>query len=301
MKTIYIGTSLIDSIIKNINPEPVTPTGYVAESASLNIGGEAVNGSVTLSKLGGSVRLLAFLGSDAAGGIIKNALNANGVDTSLIVHPEGIPTPVSTLMVNEDGSRRTITNQAHRYNFHPENYLDCFDGADSVALTSLFRTPFNDPDVIYKTVRTAKEKGLTVYADTKLPNFNRLTLDDIKDSLPYIDYITPNEAEAPYYTGEDDSEKAADVFLKYGIKNAVIKLGSNGCLMKNADGVTRLPAFKIDAVDTTGSGDNFLAGLIYSGDLVFASACGAICATKVGATTAIKDANQVIQFIRNAQ
>ena len=151
----------------------------------------------------------------------------------------------------------------------------------------------------------AKENGQIIVADTKLPNFRFLKLEDIKDSLPLIDYITPNEDEARYFSGKEDPEEMADVFLGFGIKNVIIKLGGKGCFFKNEKESFLLPPCNIIAVDATGAGDNFVAGFtseILRGAsnkdaLRFANACGAICTTAVGAATALKSREQVVEFL----
>ena len=51
-KLLCIGTALVDSIIKGFDKEPVSASGFRAESSSLNVGGEAVNEAVTAAKLG---------------------------------------------------------------------------------------------------------------------------------------------------------------------------------------------------------------------------------------------------------
>ena len=145
-----------------------------------------------------------------------------------------------------------------------------------------------------------------IVADTKLPNFRFLTLEDIRDSLPLIDYITPNEDEARYFTGKDDPEAMADVFLRYGVQNIIIKLGSRGCLLKNRKTVIRLPALPVHAVDATGAGDSLAAGFVsellrgasQEEALRFGNACGAICTTAVGAGTALKNREQVLQLLQ---
>ena len=91
---------------------------------------------------------------------------------------------MTTLFVREDGSRRSITNEAHRYNFHPEQYLSRIRGAKALILGSLFRAPFDDPDLILAVVRGAKDAGQLVMADTKLPNFRKLSLADVRGALP---------------------------------------------------------------------------------------------------------------------
>ena len=300
---ICIGMALVDSIIRGFNPEPVSASGYVAESGSLNAGGEAVNEAIAAAKLGLKTGILCALGNDPAGEIVLNELRKNGVDTEPIIRTAN--TPVTTMFVRADGSRKSITNQAHRFNFHPEKEPALFTDARALILGSLFRAPFDDPDIIHGVVSKAKEAGQLVLADTKLPNFRTLGLEDIRDSLKLIDIITPNEDEARYYTGKEDPEEMADVLLGYGVKHVIIKLGSKGCLLKNASACLYLPACKVNAVDATGAGDNFIAGFASEllrgaapeDALAFANACGAICTTAVGAGTALKSRDQVLQII----
>ena len=336
-----MGTALVDSIIKGFDPEPVSASGFTAASGSLNVGGEAVNEAVTASRLGMKAGIFCFLGMDPAGDMICNYLQKNGADTSLILREKDHPTPVTTMFVNEDGTRKSITNSSHRYNFHPEKHPEAFEGARMMILGSLFRAPFNDPEIIHEVISRAAQNGTMIFADTKLPNFVKLGLDDISDTLPLIDFITPNEDEAKYYTGKEDPEEMADVFLSYGIKNVVIKLGSKGCFFKNGQMSLSLPAFPIDAVDATaGEGGAGNAGAEKAGEgacvagnagaekagegacgagnagagkaagqvlleknkmeqaLRFASACGAICTTAVGAGTALQSREQVLAFLQ---
>ena len=303
---VFIGTAILDSVIKGFDPEPVSIAGFRAESGSINAGGEGVNGSIAAAKLGMRSALLCFLGKDRAGDLIEAELTEHDVDTSCIVRTADHPTPVTTIFVSEDGNRKSITNNAHSYNFHPEQYPDRFTDTKAVVIGSLFRAPFNDPDVIRAVVSEAHSRGIPVFADTKIPNFRKLSLDDIKDSLSMIDYITPNEDEARFFTGEDKPEKMAAAFLEKGVKNVILKLGGRGCLLMNRDETIHLYAHKIDVVDATGAGDNFMAGfvseLIRGSDvrtaLAFANACGAICATAVGTGTALHDREQVLRMLR---
>ena len=312
MKTydiVCVGTALVDSIIKGFDPEPVSASGYRAASGSLNAGGEAVNEAVAAAKLGLKTGIFCSLGEDAAGDLIAAALSGSGVDTRLILRSAEHPTPVTTMFVREDGTRKSITNSAHRYNFHPERDAARFTDARALILGSLFRAPFDDPEIIHAVLSAAKAAGQLVFADTKLPNFRFLKLEDLRDSLPLIDYITPNEDEARYYSGKERPEEMADVFLDLGVKNVILKLGGKGCLLKNAAETIRLPACRICAADATGAGDNFVAGfaseILRGADreaaLRFANACGAICTTAVGAGTALKSREQVLQFLSSGE
>lgn len=301
---ICIGTALLDSILMGFDPEPVSVSGYLAESGTLHVGGEAVNEAVTFARLGAKTGILCYLGQDDAGVLVENALKANGVDTSLIVHEEAHSTPITTMFVREDGGRMSVTNRAHSHNFHPEKWKEQLC-ADAISLCSLFRAPFDDPAILYEIVSHAKQSGMRVFADTKIPNFHPLTLDDIRDSLPYLDYLMPNENEGRYYTRKEEPEAMADVLLDYGVKNVIIKLGEKGCFFKNAEETILLPAYSVKAIDSTGAGDNFIAGFVteilggstHRDALQFANACGALCAAAVGGINGVKSRHQVLEMV----
>ncbi|MBR3271358.1 MAG: carbohydrate kinase family protein [Clostridia bacterium] len=296
-----VGTALVDSIIKGFDPKPVSASGYRAASGSLNAGGEAVNEAIAAAKLGMQTGILCSLGVDTAGDMLMDVLHRGGVDTSRVLRDEAHPTPVTTMFVHDDGTRKSITNGAHRYNFRPDHHLDRLTGARAVILGSLFRAPFDDPDVALTVAKTVKAEGALLVADTKLPNFTPLTLDNLRDVLPLIDYITPNEDEAKFYTGQTEPEAMTEVFLEAGVKNVILKLGAKGCYFRNKTEKFALPALPIRAVDATGAGDNFVAGFTaarlwgsnHESAMRFANACGAICTTAVGAGTALQNREQV--------
>ena len=286
------GMALIDSIIRGFNQKNNT-----AISGSLHVGGEAVNASIAAAKLGLKPGIVCALGDDAAGDLIRTVLAKYNVDMKIISSPQ---TPVTTMFVREDGNRKSIINEAHC--FHPMKY----EAADSkvTIIGSLFRAPFDDPEFIQDFLR--KVKG-TVIADTKLPREQSKAkrLQDIASSLPLIDYITPNEEEAKHLTGQKEPPKMADVFLEYGVKNVIIKLGADGCYFKSKREEYHIDGYKIKAIDATGAGDNFIAGFVseflkgksISEILCFANACGAICTTEEGAGTALKSREQVLDWL----
>ena len=90
------------------------------------------------------------------------------------------------------------------------------------------------------------------------------TLESRAELLSLVDFIFPNYEEASSITGETSLDGIANAFLKYGVKNVVIKTGKDGCYIQNADEKLNIPAYKnTKLVDTTGAGDNFAAGFIY--------------------------------------
>ena len=298
------GVAIVDSIIRGFDPEPVSAGGFRAESASLRVGGDAVNQAIAAARLGMRTRIVCALGQDDAGELIAGALRRGGVDTGLVQYKDA-PTPVTTMFVRPDGSRRSITVDSRKLDFHPERDPSFLHGAGALLLGSLFRAPFDDPAAILTLLRAAKSEGVPVYADTKLPNFRALSLDDLAEALPLIDCITPNESEAAHYTGESAPEAMAEAFLRYGVGSVLLKLGERGCYYRDAGRSLRLDAFPVPAVDACGAGDNFLAGFAaerlrgasIEDALRFANACGAICTTAVGASAALQSRDQVLAFL----
>ena len=84
-----------------------------------------------------------------------------------------------------------------------------------------------------------------------------------KEFFSFIDYFTPNETEAEFYTGikinsVDDAKTAAKKILDLGIKHAIITLGEKGVFYSDGKSEIYIPALKsIKAIDTTGAGDAF--------------------------------------------
>ena len=304
---VCIGAAILDVIMKGFNNEKINKTGYLADSIELCPGGEALNQSIAASHLGMNVKIVCGMAHDNASEILMKALVAGGVNTDHIFYTEGFKPPVALMVVGDNADRISVSTQAHRVNFRPDTDMSFMQGAKAVSLDSLFRVPFNDPELIFKVVSEAKAQGCAIYADTKLPNFVKLTLSDIEDSLKLVDCIFPNEREAEYYSGQTEPEAMADEFLKHGVKSVVVKLGGEGMLFKDSTETIRLASHKVDAVDATGAGDNLIAGFISMKNegrsnreaSVFANACGALSTTIPGGVNGVKNRQQVIDFLKS--
>ncbi len=303
---VCIGAAILDVIMKGFTPNLINKTGYMADTIELCPGGEALNQSIAASHLGMSVRIVCGMAHDSASDILMKAIVDGGVNTDYVVYDaEGFKPPVALMIVGENADRKSVSTLAHKVNFRPDRDMSFMEGAKAISLDSLFRVPFNEPELIYKVVTEAKRQGIAVYADTKLPNFFKLTLDDVKDSLAMVDCVFPNEREAEYYSGKTEPEAMADEFLKRGVKSVVVKLGEDGCLFKNAEETIRLPGHKVNAVDATGAGDNLIAGFITMKNegrsnreaIEFANACGALSTIIPGGVNGVSSRSQVEKFL----
>lgn len=263
MKTdfICIGQAVIDCITRGQENDPYKENVFRAERISLHTGGDAVNESYRLSGMGYQVKLVCGLGNDLAGSILLSEAKKRGIDVSCVTMTDRLVTPVANLMVRKDGTRYSINSSATRLEgYIPEE--ESVKGAKIVSFASLFRAPLDDPEVIKRLIVSAYEDGAVISCDTKLPTFRHVPLEELKDVLPLIHYIFPNEKEAAFYTGEKEYPAMAEKLHAFGIPNVIIKTGSEGCFASLEEGRYSLPAPDVPVVDTTGAGDSFVAGFL---------------------------------------
>ena len=113
--------------------------------------------------------------------------------------------------------------------------------------------------------------------------------------------------EAEQMIGTREPEKLASRFKELGVKNVVIKLGSEGCYIEPAGCEGKyFGIFPVECVDTAGAGDawcaGFLAGLAKGMDVcdaaVLGNAVGAMCVTAVGTTAGIRDFETAQEYVK---
>lgn len=302
---VCIGQAVIDCITRGKEEKPHKKNVYRAENISLNTGGDAINESVILSRLGHRVKLVCGVGDDVVGNLILHEMERQGVDISEVTQTASLTTPIANLMVNTDGSRISINSEATMLTgYAPSEHV--IKSAKVVSLASLFRAPLDNRETIIRLAKAAKAEGAILCADTKMPTYRKLNLEDIREILPLIDYMFPNENEGEYYTGETDYMAMAGHLRSLGVKNVIIKTGEKGCTVSSGQDSFSMPAYAVDAVDSTGGGDNFVAGfisaLLHGGSLreccQYGTACAAVCVQSVGATTGVKNREKVEEFMR---
>jgi ribokinase len=126
-------------------------------------------------------------------------------------------------------------------------------------------------------------------------------------------WITPNETETQELlktkteNGDQNYDAATDRFLACGVKNMLLKLGSRGCVIAQGNlPKEHIPAFSVDAIDTTGAGDAFNGGFAVAlmrgspvaRSAVFASAVAAISVTRAGAQSSMPSGEEVEAFLQ---
>jgi sugar/nucleoside kinase (ribokinase family) len=250
-----------------------------------------------LARLGTPVSILGAVGADAFGRLAVERLRADGVDVSRVAVREDKVTAVAFVAYEESGERSFL--------FHLKDAAAaCIPFAESGS--GILR----DADFLHicgstlslgedawhwclDAARRVKNGGGRVLLD---PNVRPelLAPEEVKRTfhplLACCDYVLPSDGEAEALTGRADPEAAVEWLLGMGIQAVISKHGGRGSTVHTADGSLNVPAFAVDAVDPTGAGDCFAAGVVhglrqdwdFERILTFANAAGALATRRLG-------------------
>lgn len=250
-------------------------------------GGPAANAAVTVTRLGGISAFAGYLGQDMYGDLHLAELQDEGIDTTFVVR--GIrPTPLSTIWAKPDGLRALVN-----YRGEPEPLR-----ASSVEFRTIQpRVILFDgwePDLSIAIAQWAAQMNIPTVLDAGSVHRGTEIL------ASQVDYLVASEKFGRQFTGTEDA-KTAVTKLSQVAKTAVITLGAKGLVWQIGTESGSLPAYAVDAVDTTGAGDTFHGAFAYALAqkfkwlelLRYASAAAALCCTKHGARLGIPTAEEV--------
>ncbi len=112
-----------------------------------------------------------------------------------------------------------------------------------------------------KVLSAAREAGVRTSADV-LAEGDPGLLEWIAPALEHLDILLPNDDQVLAFTGAPDLESGCRALVERGVGMVAATCGADGALVVSAEGSTRVPAFEVEVVDTTGCGDAFSAGFI---------------------------------------
>jgi sugar/nucleoside kinase (ribokinase family) len=235
------------------------------EDAAVRVGGAGANAGLAAAELGMAVRLVGCIGDDEVGVLMRSALGASGISDDLIEVP-GDATGLTVALQSPERDRTFLTflgvNSRWEAEMIPDDTLSC----SNLLLCDYFVTPRLRGDASLRLLSTARARGARTFFDTTWdPNgFPATTRAEVYALLPLVDVLLPNELEVCALAEQPgDPLSAARVLQNISGSWVVVKLGADGCLAvgpAGAEFTVRAP--RVHAVDTTGAGDAFNAGLI---------------------------------------
>jgi ribokinase len=304
----------IVTVVGSINLDLVVQTRFLPKPGQTILGttleripgGKGANQAVAASRLGSVVRMIGRLGDDAASQILRQQLEANGVDTGDIPETHGVTSGTAIIVVEETGQNTIIVVPGANAQLTCEDIRMAERG---IATSDLLLVQLETPqETIASALRVAREnKVFSVLNAAPMP-------ENIEIELSLADLLCINETEAVHLVGfpihsAEDALRAAKELRCKGALRIVITLGAMGAVGLDVDGQSHhAPAFQVKAVDATAAGDAFVAALglalVQGATLPEAmkqgNAAGAVTASRPGAQPSLPTLEELEKMLAGA-
>lgn len=258
-KIAVLGSINMDIVLKVDRMAKVGET-LLARSLDKVAGGKGANQAVAASRLGSKVYMIGKVGKDDNGDILYRNIENDDINVEYILKDKEEPTGMAIITVDKKGNNSIIVVSGANMSLEKEDIYK-YEKAikDSDILITQFETPM---DVSEESFKLAKSLGVTTILNPAPAK--KIT----KALLKNTDIIVPNETEAFEITkveikDEKDMRESAKFFLENGVKFVVITLGEKGAAIVSKDKFEIVPAYKVNAVDTTAAGDSFIGALAH--------------------------------------
>ncbi len=232
-------------------------------------GGAPANVARGIAALGEKVGMLGMVSNDGFGKYLHGTLKKNGVDVGGIVTGKDRNTRLAFVSVKEDGEREftfysdMCADEGYGPEHIDENYLK---KAEILHFGSIGMMSHNGESATLKAAEIVKSVGGRISYD---PNLRPMLwssesemLKKVSIGLKLADILKVDLDEFEKITGERDPKKGIDQLPEMEL--VCITLGNDGCYYYNGGELKHHKGYKIQAIDCTGAGDAFTAGLLYS-------------------------------------
>jgi ribokinase len=285
---VVVGSINLDLVVAADHIPQVGET-IIGNSYNTFYGGKGANQAVAVAKLGYPLAMVGNVGTDAFGTQLRNGLEDAGVDTTHVNTVEAA-SGVALITTGRGGENNIVVVPGANGHFTPKQLEKA---ATILEYAGFLLTQLEIPlETVEYLAQFAERHNIPLMLDPAPAR-------DLPGSLlRKVSWITPNETETEELLktklehNDQSYDGAAESLLDRGVKNVLLKLGSRGCLIAQGSlAKERLPAFSVDAVDTTGAGDAFNAGFAVglmrgstvTQSAILASAVAAISVTRHGA------------------
>lgn len=260
-------------------------------------GGKGANQAVAAARLGGHVKMIGRVGSDAFGEQLLQTLRADRIDTTFVQRDTAAPSGVALITVEEAGQNTIVVASGANARVTPDDVgaaSTAFAGA-SVLLLQL--------ECPLQTVRSAIEAAKRQQVRVILNPAPSQPLD--ASLLSQVDYLVPNQIELALLTQSGSLEEGVKRLKARGVKQVVVTLGGDGVAVFDDDGVYQLPPHRVSVVDTTAAGDAFVGGFAVAlvegkstrAAAEWGNAAGALAVTRAGAQPSLPARAELEQFL----
>ena len=267
-------------------------------------GGKGFNQGVAAHKAGADVTMVTKLGKDSFANVALDAMKELNMKQDYVFVTEEAETGCALILVDENTSQNEIVVLLGACNTITDDEVDSLTNIlkDSEYLLTQLETNISATNRVIDIAHKNHTKVI----------LNTAPVQPIEDEvLKKVYLITPNEVEAEILTGipvdsKENADKAADWFFEKGVENVLITLGGRGVYIATNEKREIIPAYHVEAIDTTGAGDAFNGGLVAAlaegknlwEAAAFANALAAIAVQRLGTTPAMPTREEIEQFIK---
>jgi sugar/nucleoside kinase (ribokinase family) len=261
-RVLIAGDANVDLVLRGDVRPRFGQVEQLLDDGALVLGSSAGIAACGLARLGIPTDLVAVVGDDAFGRVVREELERRGVGTAAVrVHPE-LATGLSVILSAPD-DRAILTATGALGRLTAAELLAAADGHDHVHVASFYLLPHLMPE-LGKAFAELHGRGLTTSIDTNWDPAG--TWSHAADLLPHTDVLLPNAQELRGIGGAlgigGDDRDIGRAIAAFG-PEVVVKDGARGGWSAGPDGrVVEVAARPVDVVDTTGAGDSFDAGYL---------------------------------------
>jgi sugar/nucleoside kinase (ribokinase family) len=231
---------------------PIPHGGDVRAKMRLTGGGSGANTALWLASLGAEPTLIARIGNDPGGRLLRAELEAAGVRCAFAVD-ERAATCCVVVLVDPDGQRSMLADRGANARFSPDDIdREVLAGAAHLHLSGYVLLDPTSRAAGLAALAGAKAAGLTTSVDPQAATLitdPAAFLDDVRG----VDLLLPNTEELLALTGSSDPLAAKELLATVGA--VAVTAGLNGASWVDGDGVTTVPAVSAECIDSTGAGD----------------------------------------------
>jgi sugar/nucleoside kinase (ribokinase family) len=259
-----VGILVADIFVPPIARLPRAGELVSTEDFLVQPGGCAANTAIVLGRLGVAATVVGRVGDDLFGELVERYLEERGIDASGVRRTEGQGTSKTVALSVVGDDRRFFHTFGANGALTAEDIPDvALEQSEVLYVGGYLVLPALHQPALAERFRLARERGMTIVLDVVVPTDHEdLSLDAVRELLPLTDYFLPNEDEARALTGEPEPRAQAELIVAAGARTVVIKRGADGAFVRSGDDAFQLGAPPIDAVEPSGAGDAFAAGLV---------------------------------------
>lgn len=303
-KVTIVGSLNVDTTLR-IKRMPLPGETLAAEGKSSAAGGKGANQAVSAARSGAQTAFIGEVGKDNSGQMMLDEMKANGIDVAGIRENDQVGTGTASILLDENGQNSILIYGGANQQLSP---TDVEAAKDKITAADFVVAQFETPQAAtLRAFQLAKANGVT----TILNPAPAQKIDP--EVLKLTDLIIPNETESAeltdvIITDETSMLISAAKFAQMGVRNLIITVGAKGAFYCTQDGYSFIPAFKVNAVDTTAAGDTFIGALSsqlkpdmsnIEKALVYAQRASSLAVQKMGALPSIPTREQILAASQN--